>query len=65
MAATNPNQIPNRIAIQCTDAATGKVGTFTFHDTEPFVALSPVFDSYYELFDWHRKNNLMHILPRK
>lgn len=64
MTATKPQQIPNRIAIQCTDATTGKVGTFTFHDSEPFVALSPVFDSYYELFDWHRKNGTLNVFPR-
>lgn len=40
-------------ATQCTDATTGKVGDFLCEKTEAgLVAVSPVFSSLPELFDW-------------
>ncbi len=40
-------------AIQCTDATTGKVGDFLCEKTKAgLVAVSPVFSSLPELFDW-------------
>jgi hypothetical protein len=38
--------------IQCTDRSSGKVGCFVFHSSNPYVAVSPVFDGLQGLYGW-------------
>lgn len=47
-------------AIQCTDSTSNKVGDFLFHKVEgKLVAVSPVFDSLPDLYDWLRDSNFV------
>lgn len=53
-----------RIAIQCTDDRTGKKGTFAYRTGRNtlkgirFYSLTPVFDSYIQLCDYMKDNNI-------
>jgi hypothetical protein len=39
-------------AMQCTDRNSGSRGTFMYEESKPFYAVSPVFPSAADLFDW-------------
>jgi hypothetical protein len=43
-----------RIAMQCTERATSRIGDFLHHGD--FIAISPIFPSYSELHAWMREN---------
>ena len=47
-----------KLAIQCTDRNSGKVGTFLYLPGAPFFAASPVFEDCAQCFDYMNKNSL-------
>lgn len=51
---------PNRYCIQCKDNRTGLVGDFAYHDSIPFSAISPIFDSLVGFYEWMREHKLEH-----
>ena len=45
-----------RFCIQCKDLKSGTTGNFVFNSDKPFHAISPVFESYGDLYHWKVTN---------